>query len=90
MKNILAVIGFLLLVFLAGYFGFLHFLGIKGKKCISGGGVSLPGNYKYGKCNIKMPESQVNCVDGCDQNNYGRDCNGFIDPINCGAGRVAQ
>lgn len=37
-------------------------------------------------CGGAGADKPVKCVNGCDENHYGRDCNGFLDPTNCGAG----
>ena len=38
----------------------------------------------------KPKDEPVKCVSGCDENRPGRDCDGFLDPANCGAGRFGR
>lgn len=97
MKYFLAGIGIIVLLIILWYLGFLDFLGLKAPSCIipdeTGVTPGRIGSYKYGKCNVtplyKPEEANTDCVNGCSKSQYGRDCNGFLDPVNCGAGRYA-
>lgn len=74
-----------LLIGLAWYFGFLDFIKIKGGSCAVNN-VPSSGNFVYGKCtNTRLSNreiSPINCINGCDQNKIGYDCEGFLN-ANC-------
>lgn len=77
-KTILSILGAIFFVWLAWYFGFFKFLGIKGAKCGSD-----KGNYKYGKCDIRLDSDSKYC--DCSKPGYATD--GVAD-LNCEPGRM--
>lgn len=54
------------------------------------GGGWLSGLFGGGGGNGSGGGNGVNCVNGCDQNKSGYDCDGFPDSSNCGFGRFGR